>query len=171
MIRRVWSALTGRRVHVEHLAPSCTIVLTVPCIDQVRGQVSPSLDQGHESIVYFLGLTTGHSTLAIASILPASIATPGSVDVEARELGKVIESAAVSDLQVVGHLHTHPHEAYHSGGDLRGMQIRHPGYFSIVVPDYGAHLPSLQRAHVLMWTDDGFQEVARPVRLFEGMSS
>lgn len=171
MIRRFWSALTGRRVHVEHLAPSCSIVITDSCINQVRGQISPSFEQGHESIVYFLGLTTGHSTLAIASISPASFATPGSVDVEARELGKVIRSAAVSDLQVVGQLHTHPHAAYHSGGDLQGMRIRHPGYFSIVVPDYGVHLPSLQQAHVLMWTDDGFQEVAQPVRLFEGTNS
>ena len=145
--------------------------MTVPCINQATGQVSPSFEQGRESIVYFLGLTTGHSTLAIASISPASIATPGSVDVEARELGKVIQSAAVSDLQVVGQLHTHPHAAYHSGGDLQGMRIRHPGYFSIVVPDYGAHLPSLQQAHVLMWTDDDFQEVAQPVRLFEGTNS
>ena len=60
-------------------------------------------------------------------------------------------------LQVVGQLHTHPGEAHHSAGDLEGMRIRYPGYFSIVVPDYGSQLPSFKHAHILMWTPDGFR--------------
>ncbi len=142
-----------------------------PCIDRVCRQIAPSTKQGLESIVYFLGLTTGDSTLAVDSIAPVSIATPTSVDVEAHELGKVIRIAADSDLQVVGQLHTHPDKAYHSQGDLRGMRIRHPGYFSIVVQEYGARLPSLENAHVLMWGDAGFRDVKRPVTLLEKVSS
>ena len=166
MIRRIWRAL-GQRAHFEQVAPSPVIIMTESCIEQVSLQFAPSTGRGLESIVYLLGLTNGHSTLAVASVAPPSIATPTSVDVEAHELGKVIRSAADSDMQVVGQIHTHPNGAFHSQGDLHGMRIRHPGYFSIVVPEYGAYLPSLDNAHALMWSNDGFRDVARPVTLLE----
>ena len=51
------------------------------------------------------------------------------------------------------------------------MKIRHPGYFSIVVPDYGAELPSFGDAHILMWTPEGFQEVKKPITLFDGLGA
>ncbi len=126
-----------------------------------------SLEKGHEGIVYFVGLTTGTTTLAVYGISPDSVTTPHSVDVDAPDLGKVIRSAAMAGLQVVGQLHTHPRTAYHSPGDLEGMRIRYPGYFSTVVGDYGSQLPSLEQAHTLMWTDEGYREIEGPIRLFE----
>lgn len=54
-----------------------------------------------------------------------------------------------------------------SDGDLKGMRVRYPGYVSIVLPDYGAQLPSLSQAHVLMWTVDGFQSVGSSIQLFD----
>ena len=171
MIWRILANLTRRRARFEASAPSPVIVMTKACIDQVSRQIAPSTERGHESIVYLLGLTDGNTALAVSSVAPVTIATPTSVDVEAPELGKVIRRATLSDLQVVGQLHTHPGKAYHSQGDLKGMRIRHPGYFSIVAPAYGVRLPSLDDTHSLIWQEDGFRDVTQPVRLLDEEST
>ena len=145
--------------------------MTTQCRDQLTEQLRGSVRRGHEGIVYFVGLTTGSTSLALSAMAPEADASAGSVDVSAVELGKVIRFAAMSELQVVGQLHTHPCGAYHSDGDLSGMKIRHPGYFSIVTPNYGAELPSLRDAHTLVWTRAGFQEVAKPITFFDGLGA
>ena len=126
-----------------------------------------SAQQGHEGIVYFVGLTDGATTMALYAMLPEVDSTRRSVDVSASELGKIIRSASEAGLQVVGQLHTHPADAYHSDGDLVGMRIRYPGYFSTVVSDYGVRLPSLRHSDTVMWTTGGFQKVDAPVRLVD----
>ena len=168
MLGRLCAALGRAFRRTSQLPPRCTVVITAQCRDQVTKQLRGNVQRGHEGIVYFVGLTTGSTTLALSSMAPKADATAGSVDVSALELGKVIRFAAMADLQVVGQLHTHPCGAYHSGGDLTGMKIRHPGYFSIVIPRYGAQLPSFKDAHTLMWTSEGFREVEKPVTFFDG---
>ena len=137
--------------------------------DRVAEQLCDSIRRGHEDIIYFLGLTTGTTSLALEGVRPEATTTPGSVDVSAAEIGKIVGLAAASGLQIVGQLHTHPKHAHHSEGDLEGMRIRYPGYFSIVVPNYGNQLPSLQRTHVLMWTPEGFRKVDQPIKLYDGL--
>lgn len=139
--------------------------MTTHCRDQTTRYLQTSLQRGHEGIVYFVGLTNGTTTMALYAVPPEVDSTRRSVDVSASELGKIIRSASEAGLQVVGQLHTHPADAYHSDGDLVGMRIRYPGYFSIVVPDYGARLPSLRHSDTVMWTAGGFQKVDAPVRL------
>ncbi|MDE0077731.1 MAG: hypothetical protein OXO50_09440 [Caldilineaceae bacterium] len=168
MLRELWRALTQPFRQTPQPLPNFTVVITAQCHDQLAEQLRESIQQGYEGIVYFVGLTTGFTTLALAAMSPEVSATPGSVDVSAPELGKIIRFASLSGLQVVGQLHTHPCGAYHSDGDLAGMRIRHLGYCSVVVPNYGAQLPSLQDAHILMWTREGFQEVDQPIMIFEG---
>ena len=143
--------------------------MTTQCRNQITEKLRGSVRRGHEGMVYFVGLTTGSTSLALSAMAPEADATSGSVDVSAVELGKVIRLAAMAELQVVGQLHTHPRGAYHSDGDLAGMKIRHPGYFSIVVPRYGAELPSFRDAHTLMWTPEGFREVEKPIAFFDGL--
>ena len=60
--------------------------------------------------------------------------------------GKVVRAAVDRGLQVVGQVHTHPGDAYHSDGDNAGARIAFTGYVSIVLPDYGRDLPALTRA-------------------------
>ena len=167
MLGRFWTTLTRQFRRTPQPLPSLTVVMTTQCRDQLTKQLRGSVQQGHEGIVYLVGLTTGSTTLALSAMIPEVSATPGSVDVSAPELGKIIRFAALSGLQVVGQLHTHPGGAYHSDGDLAGMRIRYPGYCSIVVPNYGANLPSLQDAHTLIWTRARFREVAQPIILFD----
>ena len=152
--------------------------MTAQCRDQLTEQLLRSVRKGHEGIVYFIGLTTGCTTLALSASAPEVAATPGSVDVSAAELGKVIRFANMSELQVVGQLHTHPGGAYHSDGDLAGMRIRYPGYCSIVVPKLRYSAPVVPRFphpnvdpqglpggraadHILRWTRNMNQQEYR----------
>ena len=169
MTGRFWAALARPFRRTSQPLPRHTVVMTTQCRDQLTRHLRGSVLRGHEGIVYFVGLTTGSTSLALSAMAPETDATVGSVDVSAVELGKVIRFSALADLQVVGQLHTHPCGAYHSDGDLAGMKIRYPGYFSIVVPNYGAELPSLRDAHTLMWTPEGFLGVEKPITLFDGL--
>ena len=171
MIDRFWRALTRLVRRIPKPLPRYTVVMTTQCRDQLTEQLRGSVRRRYEGIVYFVGLTTGCTTLALCSVAPDADATAGSVEVSAVELGKVIRFAAMAELQVVGQLHTHPCSAYHSDGDLAGMRIRHPGYFSIVAPNYGAELPSFRDAHTLMWTPEGFREVEKPIAFFDGVGA
>ena len=171
MIGNLWSAITGRRRPVRAWRPPFRVILTAQCRDGLAARLQEGTHQGREGIVYFVGLTTVTTTLALCAARPEAHATPTSVDVDAPAVGEIIRAAATSGLQVVGQLHTHPADAYHSAGDLSGMRIRHPGYFSIVIPDYGCQLPSLDAAHTLIWTSDGFRELDEPIQIFEGLKS
>ena len=171
MIGRLWRAIERPFRRTPQPPPRYGVVMTTQCRDQLTEQLRGSVRRGHEGIVYFVGLTTGSTSLALSAVAPEADATVGSVDVSALELGKVIRFAAMAELQVVGQLHTHPCGAYHSDGDLAGMRIRHPGYFSIVVPKYGIQLPSFKDAHTLMWTSEGFREVEKPITFFGGLGA
>jgi proteasome lid subunit RPN8/RPN11 len=63
-----------------------------------------------------------------------------------------VGAAGRYELQVVGQIHSHPQDAYHSDGDVEGARIRYPGYVSIVLPNYGGLLPSLRGAAVYIWS-------------------
>ena len=171
MLGRFWAALARAFRRTPQVPPRYAVVMTDQCLEELTEKLRGSVQRGHEGIVYFVGLTTGSTSLALSAVAPEADATPGSVDVSALELGKIIRFAAMAELQVVGQLHTHPCGAYHSDGDLAGMRIRHPGYFSIVVPKYGIQLPSFKDAHTLMWTSEGFREVQKPITFFGGLGA
>ena len=171
MKRSIWLAVKRPFRRAPKPLPKLTVVMTTKCRDRIPTQLRGSIQQWHEGIIYFIGLTTGTTTLALSGVVPRAASTPGSVDVAPLEVGKIVRAAAESGLQVVGQLHTHPGDAYHSQGDLAGMRIRYPGYFSIVVPKYGTQLTSFHEAHTLMWTASGFQEVQQQIKLFDGLGS
>ena len=169
MIKRLWSAIARPRRKHPQPAPALAVVMTEQCHNQLVELLSRDTRRGHEGIIYFIGLTTGTTTVALSGMLPQAISTPSSFEVPASEMRKIVRATAESGLQVVGQLHTHPGQAYHSDGDLEGMRNRYLGYFSIVVPEYGAYLPSFQQSHTLMWTGSGFQQVKLPIKLFKGL--
>ena len=108
VLRRLWSAFGRARRSPRSPRRRLTVVLSTQCLDQLALLLRDSLERGHEGIVYFVGLTTGTTTLALSAMRPQAAATPESVDVAALELGKIIREAALAGLQVVGQLHTHP---------------------------------------------------------------
>ena len=93
--------------------------------------------------------------------------TAGSVDVAALDMAALVRMSSRSGLQIVGQVHTHPKTAFHSTGDLAGMRLRHPGYVSIVLPEYGKLLPRLDGAHTLLWDGSRFAAPLSATAIFE----
>lgn len=128
------------------------VVLTIACRDALRAGLAPEIDRRHEGIVYLIGQTDGATSLLAAVVRPRAATTRGSFHVDATAMRPVVEAASAAGLQVVGQLHTHPKEAFHSPGDEAGALIRFNGFVSIVLPDYGARLPRFDGAAVYMFS-------------------
>lgn len=52
-------------------------------------------------------------------------------------------------------VHTHPAEAFHSFTDDEFPMVHTPGFLSLVIPDFGAALPCLERAYLAELQNDG----------------
>jgi len=126
--------------------PPPRLVVSQACIDALAACLAPEIVGGQEGIVYLLGQSDGTTTVALAAIRPAAQVTRGSFMVGAPAMAKVVRAAVDRGLQVVGQVHTHPGDAFHSDGDDDGARIAFTGYVSVVLPDYGRHLPALTRA-------------------------
>lgn len=139
--------------------PPLKLLLTQACLEAIQVGLEPEIRKGHEGIVYLLGRSDGVIALATTVFRPVAITTHGSFHVEPRAMAACVEAAGQHELQVVGQLHTHPGEAYHSDGDVEGARIRYPGYASVVLPDYGRLLPSLVGAAAYIWTDNDWRQL------------
>lgn len=130
------------------------LVITPACIENLVQSVAPSRDRGHEGVAYLLGQTDGNVTLAVLAVAPKARTTRGSFEVGPLQMSRVVRTAANFSLKVVGQVHTHPGSAYHSEGDIEGARIRYDGYVSIVLPDFGRHIPRLEGAAVYHFRRD-----------------
>ncbi len=126
--------------------PAPRLVISEACIAALGECLAPEIRKGHEGIAYLLGQSDGVTTLAVAAMRPESRTTRGSFAVSAPAMARVVRAAVDHGLQVVGQVHTHPGEAFHSEGDDEGARIAYSGYVSIVLPDYGRRLPALAGA-------------------------
>jgi hypothetical protein len=120
------------------------VLLTRSCFDGLVAGLAPANARGHEGVAFLLGQSDGIRSLGLQAVRPRAITTRGSFHVPAVEMARVIQAAGRLDLQVIAQVHTHPGDAYHSDGDEDGANIGFDGFVSIVIPDYGARLPSLQ---------------------------
>lgn len=127
------------------------LLVTADALDDLMAALTRSQRQRHEGIAYLLGRTDGVVTVAVAVFAPEARTTAGSFHVPARAMLACMQAAARFELQVVAQVHTHPGQAYHSDGDVEGAKIRYPGYASLVLPEYGRHLPSLSAAAAYLW--------------------
>lgn len=128
------------------------LVMSAACVEALRASLAPEIARGHEGIVYLIGQTDGFTSIAVAVFRPVATTTRGSFHVDTPAMRQVVEAANSHGLQVVGQLHTHPGQAFHSDGDIAGALIRFGGFVSIVLPDYGARLPSLDGAAIYMFS-------------------
>ena len=165
MLRQFWNRFRRQKAPPARLPQQYNVVLTAHCVQEITEGMASSVELRHEGIAYLIGLTTGTTTLAASARFPDAATTMGSFEVDHKAMANVIGEAARLNLQVVGQIHTHPAAAFHSQGDLKGMRIRHPGYFSVVLPMYGTLLPSLQDSHTLVWDENGFREVDGPIKI------
>jgi proteasome lid subunit RPN8/RPN11 len=140
---------------VRRIAPSPKLLLTKSCLDAVQAGLAPDIQRGHEGIVYLLGRTDGTVTLGVSVFRPQARTTQGSFDVSTAAMAQCVSQASEYELQVIGQIHTHPGQAYHSDGDVEGARIRYAGYVSLVIPHYGRRLPSLAGLAAYIWTAAG----------------
>ncbi|MCG6859669.1 MAG: Mov34/MPN/PAD-1 family protein [Chromatiaceae bacterium] len=136
--------------------------MTQKCLDDLQAGLAPEIRNKNEGIVYLLGRTDGIVTLAVAVFRPRAETTAGSFFVDTKSMAAGVRTATNLGLQIVAQVHTHPGTAYHSDGDVEGTRIRYTGYSSIVLPDYGRHLPSLTGAAVYVFTSDGQWDELEP---------
>lgn len=121
-------------------------LMTQDCVDSVCECIEPEAQCRHEGIAYIYGRTNGYTTLAVGAIRPNAVTTPGSFSVSAQEMARLVKEIRHSRLQLICQLHTHPRQPYHSDGDVDGLKLICDGYVSVVLPDYGVHLPSFKDA-------------------------
>lgn len=126
--------------------PPPRLVMSESCVAALAVCMAPEIDKGHEGVAYLIGQSDGTTTLAVAAIRPAAVTTKGSFRVPAPAMARVVRAAVDQGLQVIGQVHTHPGDAYHSDGDDDGARIAFTGFVSIVLPDYGRRLPELTGA-------------------------
>lgn len=149
--------------------PPARVVLTDASLLSMRECIMPEIVAGHEGIAYLLGQTNGVTTVIVGATRPESITTRGSFTVSSVAMARIVRQANDAGLQVAGQIHSHPEDAFHSGGDEDGARISYDGYVSIVVPDYGRLLPSLAGAAVYFYRDHVFEELrTRAIRITNG---
>lgn len=152
MIPHWLKRVLGRKPKSIPIVPQpAKLLVTTDALDDLRAALVRSQQRGHEGIAYLLGRTDGAVTLAAAVFAPEARTTAGSFHVSPRSMVSCMQAAARFELQVVAQVHTHPGQAYHSDGDVEGAKIRYPGYASLVLPEYGRHLPSLAGAAGYLW--------------------
>lgn len=134
-------------------APS--VLLTRSCFDGLLACLAPANVRGHEGVAFLLGHTDGTRSLGLQAVRPRAVTTPGSFHVPAVEMARVIQAAGRLDLQVIAQVHTHPGDAYHSDGDEDGANIGFDGFVSVVIPDYGGRLPSLEGSAIYHFNRTG----------------
>ena len=140
--------------------PPPRLALTESCLSALIECMGPEIQRRHEGVAYVLGQTDGTATLAVAAVRPRATITEGSFSVGTSAMAQIVRTAVRVGLQVVGQVHTHPGMAYHSAGDVEGARIVYPGFVSVVLPEYGRRLPTLDRSAVYMFRGGtGFAEV------------
>jgi hypothetical protein len=160
MFAPIAKLLGWRRPTVRRFQPAPKLLLTRSCLDAMQAGLAPNMRRNQEGIIYLLGRTDGTVTLAVAVFRPQAHTTPGSFQVAAIALAPCVTVASDLSLQVVGQVHTHPGEAFHSGGDVEGARIRYAGYASVVIPNYGRRLPALSGIAAYLWRDGAWRGLA-----------
>jgi proteasome lid subunit RPN8/RPN11 len=162
-LRTLFTGFRGEPVPVYrpvNKLPPCRLIMTEASVLTMRDCMAPEIVRGHEGIGYLFGLTNGATTVVVAAMRPEARTTPGSFNVSSVAMARVVRTASDAGLQVVGQIHTHPDQAFHSGGDEDGARSVYDGYVSIVVPEYGRLLPSMQGAAFYFYRRDAFSELS-----------
>lgn len=156
----MWKKITGffsrRPAYKPGPPPPPHLVMTEPCAAALAACMEPEIRQGHEGVAYLLGQSDGTTTVAVAAVRPQARTTRGSFAVASPAVANIVRIAMKAGLQLVGQVHTHPGQAYHSDGDIEGARIAYSGYVSLVLPDYGRHLPAFDGAAAYMYRDKKF---------------
>jgi hypothetical protein len=138
-ISRLFARRPRHRVHEDIKVPA--IHFAQSAYEGLIDCLAPARLARHEGVALLLGHIAGKKVMVLQCVRPQALTSRGSFQIPGRQMARVVGLAMDLDLHIVGQVHTHPQEAYHSKGDEEGANIRYDGFVSIVIPDYGIDLP------------------------------
>jgi len=107
-----------------------------------------------ECVVYWAG-PLGEPGYADTVVHPVHVATPHGYEVDSQWVTsfflRLHRDRRAARLQA----HTHPRQAGHSQTDDRFALVPAPGFLSLVIPDYGHAVPSLDAAYLAEMNAEG----------------
>ncbi len=160
----MWNLLKSicgyRKIRTPNIVREPRLILTEASISALKRCIAPEISKEHEGVSYLLGRALDETTLVVSAIRPDAETTSGSFSVGISAMAKVVRACSKHGLHVVGQVHTHPNGAYHSIGDIEGARIAYRGYVSIVLPDYGRLLPSLERSATYIFEQEEFCQLS-----------
>lgn len=133
--------------------------------------------QGYERLALFAGVKEGDIFTVMQIVYPKQYLTRGpkglSFFVEGEELERLGDWLFEQKLSLIGQIHSHPAEAYHSEADDEMAIITKYGGISIVVPDFGNsdHLLQGSAFYRLMpqlgWTALAKEEITKLIKIID----
>lgn len=103
-----------------------------------------------------LWASSWQSPLAISRVIHSQHSGhAGGFNVESPWLTKLWLELAAANEGIRIQVHTHPQEAFHSEIDDGFPIIHSEGFLSLVIPDFGVHGPTLERAYLTEISTDG----------------
>lgn len=145
------------------LSDVSTFVFPRSSLDTAKAYLEVPGKRGQEGFVLFLG-TVAHSRAFVQTVcFPAQQAITShdgvGVHVTGDELFRISRWAAEHAQTLLGQMHTHPTDAYHSSTDDTFPLVSLPGAFSVVVPYFARRPIEFSRCACYRSGRDGWYQV------------
>lgn len=113
-----------------------------------------------EALVFWGGVVSGEVLQVTGVYLPSHQPQGGCVRLTSEESRWLLRRLRDRDEKLLAQAHSHPGDAFHSGGDDRGAASFHAGYLSVVVPRFGHDVIGVEECEVLECDGSGFAALA-----------
>jgi hypothetical protein len=143
--------------------PGAGVVLAVPTevwnltIRNVRAYGA----EHSEALVFWGGIVTGEGVLVTGLYLPEHKPQGGCVRLSKEESRWLLRRLCERDEKLLAQIHSHPGDAFHSGGDDAGSASFHAGYMSLIVPGFGTGIDVVSRCEAVEFDGSGFVPLSR----------
>jgi proteasome lid subunit RPN8/RPN11 len=111
-------------------------------------------NRGHEGIVYWAGREAGDCTVFMQAVVPIADHSHGRVMVSAEEIGRTQRAARRDKCGILCQVHSHPGaDTRHSDGDDELVLLPFEGMLSVVAPQFGVALRSIEELSIHQFQD------------------
>ena len=126
-----------------------------------------------EALLFWGGILSASTAQITGIYLPGHRPDGAHAALSKEESRWLVRRLHARDEKLIAQVHSHPGEAYHSDGDDAGAASFHVGFLSIVVPQYGRGVASLNDCAIFEFDGTVFMElkaesIARRFR-FQGL--
>jgi hypothetical protein len=161
--------VTGRRA-VPYPGRGPTLVVPAEVWHRGLEAVRTYGAQRSEALMFWGGVVSGDVLQVTGLYLPSHRPQGGCVRLTSEESRWLLRRLRDRDEKLLAQVHSHPMDAFHSGGDDRGAASFHLGYLSVVVPRFGNKVARIGDCEVLEFDGVGFtplspEELGRRIRV------